>query len=693
MDRNVAAAPSRGPVVTGGMRRALVLALCVAVTAAALAAPVTATDRDRERTQAEVEFAAQVNAVREDAGVESLVWDDRIAMGARRHVQLVAERGESFSAESLDLELASNVTDWTTGAEVVGDGTSPAEVLTSLLADEARRTTLLGRFNRVGVGLATVDGRTFVVVRLVAGSALDGFTPYSADGRHAAELRRLYLAFFDREPDGHGAAFWQAKRGAGMPLAVIAGHFSRSAEFRARYGDVSDASFVSLVYRNVLGRTADVTGLEYWRTRLAEGMSRGRLMAHFSESVEFRGRTDTLRRGQQVAAPRGNTVTNPDTSRSSSGGLDGHGGRPTTTTTMERAAGSAASAASATSTTSSTSTTSPPATTTTTATTGGPVGTSSVPEPSVPSNFDPSSWLVAPWNPNPDRGYPAFRMFCEFSHVAYHDPIVAPGDPSFMHLHMFFGNTGVDHNSSYRSLRSSGGSTCDGGPLNRTAYWMPAVFDGQGRVVAPDTFELYYKAENAADPRSVQPYPNGLRMIAGSRTDGNTSGAGVTWGWRCGDGPSAGTIPECPSGQRLTGWVRFPYCWDGRALDSSDHRSHLRYGTNNTWGPCPSSHPIHLPELTEFVHFAPASGTSGWFMSSDRMGAQRPNGSTLHADWFGAWDNSIQDRWVTNCLRGNRNASNGNLCDGQQLRPAPDYTGPNRLTGWNPMPHTGHHHG
>lgn len=298
----------------------------------------------------------------------------------------------------------------------------------------------------------------------------------------------------------------------------------------------------------------------------------------------------------------------------------------------------------------------------------------------VASNVDRGDWLMPAWEQNPSEGYPAFRMFCEFSHLGFVDPIVSPGNQNFMHLHMFFGNTAVDQDSTYQSLRSTGGSTCDGGPLNRTAYWMPAVFDQQDQVVVPTTFELYYKAENAVDPSQVRAKPNGLRMVAGAPDT-------RVFEWRCGS-RSGTTIPECGSGERLTVSVRFPYCWDGRNLDSPDHRSHMAYGTNNTWGPCPSSHPVHLPELTEFAHFDSVSDTAGWYLSTDRMNPANPapGGSTMHADWFGAWDNDIQDRWVDNCIQDRRSASNGNLCDGRQLLQALDYTGPTRIPGWTASP-------
>jgi hypothetical protein len=114
--------------------------------------------------------------------------------------------------------------------------------------------------------------------RVTAGSYPDG---------HAGEVRRLYLAYFDREPDPTGAAYWESRRSSGMSVAAISAYFAQSGEFRARYGNVDDAGFVTLVYRNVLGREPDANGHDYWQQRLAEGMSRGSLMAHFSESREF----------------------------------------------------------------------------------------------------------------------------------------------------------------------------------------------------------------------------------------------------------------------------------------------------------------------------------------------------------------------------------------------------------------------
>src|SRR5690606_37428256 len=45
--------------------------------------------------------------------------------------------------------------------------------------------------------------------------------------------------------------------------------------------------FVTLLYKNVLGRAPDERGLASWTGNLAAGMSRAEVVMHFSESREF----------------------------------------------------------------------------------------------------------------------------------------------------------------------------------------------------------------------------------------------------------------------------------------------------------------------------------------------------------------------------------------------------------------------
>ena len=104
----------------------------------------------------------------------------------------------------------------------------------------------------------------------------------------------------------------------------------------------------------------------------------------------------------------------------------------------------------------------------------------------------------------------AFRFVCSAGQLLHDDPIVYPGQPGKSHLHQFFGNTGANASSTYASLRKSGQSTCMS-PLNRSAYWMPAMLDGKGNVVRPDHVTIYYKRRPASDPKCSLPKPSGLR--------------------------------------------------------------------------------------------------------------------------------------------------------------------------------------
>jgi len=326
------------------------------------------------------------------------------------------------------------------------------------------------------------------------------------------------------------------------------------------------------------------------------------------------------------------------------------------------------------------------------------------PYANIPSNFDTSvngPYRSSGWTTGDSSSEPTgnFRVFCRFSHLGYYDPILAPGNNQFMHLHMFFGNTQANHQSTYSSLRSGGNSTCSGGPINRSAYWMPTLHDQNGDVVVPHLFIVYYKSEQSGPGtlaqrqqrlRSVVDFPNGFRYIGGRNPTTGQLYSPIEWKCEGGSG-SGSTIPNsCPSGESLIGSVRFPHCWDGENLWLPNN-AHVGLGVNNsTWTECDPNgpYPVYLPSLTEFAHFPSTSNMSNWYLSSDRMDPNPANwhqdGRSWHADWFGAWDNEIQSIWIEQCLRGLRN-SNAALCDGSGLRDGQGYSGPNRISGYTPL--------
>lgn len=327
--------------------------------------------------------------------------------------------------------------------------------------------------------------------------------------------------------------------------------------------------------------------------------------------------------------------------------------------------------------------------------------------PVIPSNFDVTPWLISPTLPGPPDGEAKFRTHCNFSHVAYDDPIVFPGQPGASHLHMFFGNTLTNAYSTYESLRTTGGSTCGGGPINRSAYWFPAVLkdnalgDGTTKVIKPDFAIVYYKVWqgreqgvkrlfrglsyvfgfNPADPNnefekaeiaasrdaayredpggahSYKFFRNGFNGWKCELTNGSNEYSPIPGGFlqpylRTADGRATLT---CPPSERIAASLSGPPCWDGTNLTSPDGRKHFRQFVQESTtgkGICPEGwYEVPVFDLIIWFSHEGPDDYKEWYLSSDRMPSmpQFLNGQSMHTDWFGAWDYQIMRTWMVNC--------------------------------------------
>ncbi len=293
--------------------------------------------------------------------------------------------------------------------------------------------------------------------------------------------------------------------------------------------------------------------------------------------------------------------------------------------------------------------------------------------------------LVPEWYTGPShwKDESAFRFRCKPSHLLFDDPIVFPGQPGKAHLHMFFGNTLSNGNSTYDSLRTTGDGSCDGGPLNRSAYWMPALMNENGKVVVPDLVTIYYKKHPGTNR-----IPRGLKMIFGYD---HRYPDKKNMNWKCSTGGGQfTTIAEvsCPAtvngNNQLMVTLSAPSCWDGVNLDSADHRSHMSYGSYNGYGEyvCPSTHPVNIPTFSMLVSWSHNGSTeySKWRLSSDHVSANDPTsapiagGTSFHTDWFGGWDDSVIDMWIAGCMNQFKSCSGGALGMGKQLKENPGFS-------------------
>lgn len=148
---------------------------------------------------------------------------------------------------------------------------------------------------------------------------LDWFVENDAAKR--GPMVRLYKAYYKRWPDQSGYDYWIRKMQNGASLASVSDYFAQSSEFKRTYGALSNQQFVALVYNNVLGRPGDQAGMDYWLRRLDQKkISRGGLMAQFSESSEFKRKYGldcdlvgvTLRMLRRPATPAELAEWNPD---------------------------------------------------------------------------------------------------------------------------------------------------------------------------------------------------------------------------------------------------------------------------------------------------------------------------------------------------------------------------------------------
>jgi hypothetical protein len=99
-------------------------------------------------------------------------------------------------------------------------------------------------------------------------------------------ITSLYVAAFGRAPDKSGLAYWNAQMDLGVKFDDVIASFLSSSEAASLVGDgVSDQSFLSNLYGNLLSRTADVSGGQYWQGRLDNLDSREALVKEFISSI------------------------------------------------------------------------------------------------------------------------------------------------------------------------------------------------------------------------------------------------------------------------------------------------------------------------------------------------------------------------------------------------------------------------
>ena len=165
----------------------------------------------------------------------------------------------------------------------------------------------------------------------------------------------------------------------------------------------------------------------------------------------------------------------------------------------------------------------------------------------------------------------------------------------------------------------------------------------------------------------MRAYPDGLTIVAGNAHAGTAQSRRVVF-WDCGvvkttlygtmardsqpvaTPPAASsTPPSCPPASKLQLHVNFPDCWNGKTIDSVDHKRHMAYSVD---GRCPRSHPVAVPELSLVYQYPPLTGIVA--LSSGSV-------YSAHADFVNAWDEDALKALVAHCLNALRPCGTGLL--------------------------------
>ncbi|KAH8882460.1 hypothetical protein GQ53DRAFT_885545 [Thozetella sp. PMI_491] len=271
----------------------------------------------------------------------------------------------------------------------------------------------------------------------------------------------------------------------------------------------------------------------------------------------------------------------------------------------------------------------------------------------------------------------ALRFGCSTLTIQRLDPVVNPGQTPSAHLHQVVGGNAFNATMT-GDIGELGTCTTCTFTEDFSNYWTAVMFfkhpNGTYKRVPimqngalPNGINggmtVYYTQESfsANGNSKITSFKPGFRMTVGSPESGSKSShTGLrfvcleTKGTRF---PELADFPAKPCVGGIMTVHHFPACWDGKNLDSPDHQSHMFATQKDAFqvsGPCPSSHPVRMPQLayetlwdtSSFNSMWPADGSNPFVLS---FGDTKGYGT--HADYMFGWKgDSLQRAMDSSCM-------------------------------------------
>ncbi len=202
--------------------------------------------------------------------------------------------GRLVAGDSID-EVAGALLRSTEGAARFPSGLGPEAVVERALTGVLGASPSVDEITSIMAGVgASPTAAQLVVAVAQSPTAVVATNTSPPQSSGAGQLIRLYRAVFGRFPDAGGYRYWATQQSKGLSSDATIDLFAQSAEFAQRFGsDPSADVVIGQLYRNVLDRSPDTAGADYWRTQLAGGIGRNTMLAAFVDSLENVRRTGT----------------------------------------------------------------------------------------------------------------------------------------------------------------------------------------------------------------------------------------------------------------------------------------------------------------------------------------------------------------------------------------------------------------